>query len=66
MAITRSQQPTLELRGAARCRSTRCGLQALLEEQYRRFYDSAYAFADPQLADGAARADGARADSRPT
>src|SRR2546429_8095330 len=25
-------------------------LQALLEEQYRRFYDSAYAFADPQLA----------------
>jgi Lhr-like helicase len=25
-------------------------LQALLEHQYRRFYDSAYAFADPQLA----------------
>jgi len=25
-------------------------LQSLLEEQYRRFYDSAYAFADPQLA----------------
>ncbi len=25
-------------------------LQALLEQQYRRFYDSAYAFADPQLA----------------
>jgi hypothetical protein len=26
-------------------------LQALLEQQYRRFYDSAYAFANPQLAD---------------
>src|SRR4051794_6618603 len=24
-------------------------LQALLEQQYRRFYDSAYAFADPKL-----------------